>query len=71
MGCLLSNFCVDKLRNQLFQAGAGDMGNYDECSFGSVGKGTFRSDEDVIHLGLIGGRNTVEEEKIRGCFYER
>ncbi|MAU35975.1 MAG: Nif3-like dinuclear metal center hexameric protein [Flavobacteriales bacterium] len=60
---------VDKLRNQLFQAGAGDIGNYDECSFSSVGKGTFRSDERCNpHVGLIGERNTVEEEKIEVVF---
>ena len=34
----------DKLRNELFKAGAGNIGGYSECSFTSVGKGTFRPD---------------------------
>jgi len=32
---------ADKLRNALFNAGAGNIGNYSECSFNSEGTGTF------------------------------
>ena len=33
---------VEQLMNALFLAGAGKIGNYEECSFSSEGKGTFR-----------------------------
>jgi dinuclear metal center YbgI/SA1388 family protein len=32
-----------EVRNALFEAGAGAIGNYDECSFNSPGEGTFRA----------------------------
>ncbi len=32
----------DKVKNALFEAGAGNIGFYDECSFSVSGKGTFR-----------------------------
>src|SRR5690606_23721463 len=33
---------VDDVREALFAAGAGNIGNYDRCSFNSAGTGTFR-----------------------------
>ena len=30
------------LRNKLFEAGAGNIGNYDNCSFNVTGRGSFR-----------------------------
>lgn len=33
---------TDKVREDLFKAGAGSLGNYDNCSFSSPGTGTFR-----------------------------
>jgi dinuclear metal center YbgI/SA1388 family protein len=33
---------ADVLRKHLFEAGAGNIGNYDHCSFNSTGKGTYR-----------------------------
>jgi dinuclear metal center YbgI/SA1388 family protein len=35
-----------KLRNALFDAGAGQIGNYDNCSFNSEGIGTYSGNED-------------------------
>ncbi len=35
------------VRNAMFNAGAGHIGNYDSCSYNSVGYGTFRGDEDT------------------------
>ncbi len=32
----------DKVKNALFKAGAGEIGNYSECSFNVEGKGTFK-----------------------------
>lgn len=34
---------ADKVRKELFEAGAGHIGNYDECSFNSQGNGTFKA----------------------------
>lgn len=37
---------AELLRNALFEAGAGSIGNYDRCSFNSIGKGTYRGNDD-------------------------
>jgi dinuclear metal center YbgI/SA1388 family protein len=37
---------VEKLRNALFDAGAGKIGNYEDCSFNSQGIGTYMGDEN-------------------------
>jgi dinuclear metal center YbgI/SA1388 family protein len=34
---------ADQLRNHLFDAGAGNVGNYSRCSFNSMGEGTFEA----------------------------
>lgn len=36
----------EKLRNALFEAGAGKIGNYEDCSFNSQGIGTYMGNED-------------------------
>lgn len=52
-GCLhkLVTFCptdsIDKVRNALFEAGAGKIGNYDCCSYNIEGKGSFRALENA------------------------
>jgi len=44
--CKLVTFCpvddAEQVRNALFKAGAGHIGNYDNCSFNSEGTGSFR-----------------------------
>lgn len=37
---------AENLRNALFQAGAGSIGNYDNCSFNLEGVGTFKGNEN-------------------------
>lgn len=37
---------ADILRNALFDAGAGKIGNYENCSFNSTGIGTYKGDEN-------------------------
>jgi dinuclear metal center YbgI/SA1388 family protein len=37
---------AEKVRNALFAAGAGRIGNYENCSFNSIGKTTFQGNED-------------------------
>ena len=37
---------AEKLRNSLFEAGAGNIGNYEDCSFNSTGIGTYTGNEN-------------------------
>ena len=37
---------AEKLRNALFEAGAGNIGNYEKCSFNSNGTGTYMGNEN-------------------------
>jgi len=55
---------VDPLREALSQAGAGRIGNYDQCTFRSSGEGTFRGDLGTNpFVGTPGTLERVEEEK--------
>lgn len=54
----------EKLRNALFDVGAGNIGNYEDCSFNSKGIGTYMGNEDSNPE--IGGRfEFVEAEEIK------
>lgn len=56
---------IDEVANALFEAGAGHIGNYDECSFQTSGKGTFRGGADTDpHVGGKGLRHAEEEVKL-------
>tara|TARA_B110000037_G_scaffold222466_1_gene297465 strand:+ start:907 stop:2004 length:1098 start_codon:yes stop_codon:yes gene_type:complete len=37
---------AENIKNMLFEAGAGNIGNYSEASFDSIGKGTFKGNEN-------------------------
>jgi len=52
---------LDKVRSNLFKAGAGEIGNYSKCSFTTNGKGTFMGNEKSNPT--IGERNLVHSEK--------
>jgi dinuclear metal center YbgI/SA1388 family protein len=55
---------AEKLRNALFDAGAGKIGNYEDCSFNSKGIGTYMGNEDSNPE--IGERfEFVESEEIK------
>lgn len=60
---------ADEVREALFAAGAGNIGNYDRCSFNSPGTGTFRGNEcsDPV-IGEIGKDEAVSETKIEVTF---
>lgn len=46
---------AEELRGALFEAGAGSIGNYDECSFNTTGIGTFRPKKGAQpFLGTVG-----------------
>jgi len=60
---------ADKVRDAIFKAGAGQIGNYSECSFNIRGKGTFKPGEGTNpHIGDIGKREETNEEKIEVIF---
>lgn len=49
----------------LFSAGAGEIGNYSECSFRSIGLGTYKPSEAANpYEGQFGIRSEVEEERV-------
>jgi dinuclear metal center YbgI/SA1388 family protein len=57
------------LRNALFEAGAGNIGNYDKCSFNVVGEGTYRGNEHSNPvIGEKGKLHTEKETRISVVF---
>lgn len=63
---------AEKVRQAMFSAGAGTIGNYDNCSFSSDGTGTFRGDENtnpfVGKKGELHSENEVRIETIVPSF---
>ena len=50
-----------KVRDAVFEAGAGHIGEYDQCSFNLEGEGSFRGSEDSDPF--VGKRGTIHFEK--------
>ena len=60
---------AEKVRNALFDAGGGKIGNYSECSFSTKGTGAFKPGERTNpFLGEQGKREVVNEEKVEVIF---
>lgn len=56
---------TDKVLQSLFDAGAGSIGEYDECSYIHSGTGTFRANENCHPFcGEIGRRHAEPEDRI-------
>ena len=56
---------LEKVKAALFAAGAGKIGNYDSCSWQTLGKGQFRPLENSQPtLGKLGQVETVDEWKL-------
>ncbi|QNL51187.1 Nif3-like dinuclear metal center hexameric protein [Olivibacter sp. SDN3] len=56
---------AETLRDALFQAGAGAIGNYSECSFNTEGLGTFKAGDGTNpYVGNVGERHHEKEEKV-------
>jgi len=51
---------AESLRNELFKVGAGNIGNYNHCSFNTEGKGTYRGNESSNPK--VGKKNELHEE---------
>ena len=69
----LVTFCPDadaeKVRRALFEAGAGWIGNYSECSYNTEGFGTFKAGEGTDpHVGEIGKRHHEAEVRIETIY---
>ena len=60
---------AEQVRDALFAAGAGKLGNYDECSFSSGGQGSFRpSQNSNPYIGKKGERHIENESQIQMVF---
>jgi len=60
---------AEKVRKAMFDAGAGWIGNYSECSFNTDGFGTFKAEEGADpHVGQIGKRHHESEVKIETIY---
>ncbi len=56
---------AEQVRNALFHAGAGNIGNYSEASFNAEGTGTFKGNEfSDPYVGEPGIRHTEEEIRV-------
>jgi dinuclear metal center YbgI/SA1388 family protein len=60
---------AEKLRKALFEAGAGNIGNYDACSYNTEGQGTYRANENANpFIGKINELHTENEIRIETIF---
>ncbi|MDB5025105.1 MAG: Nif3-like dinuclear metal center hexameric protein [Mucilaginibacter sp.] len=60
---------AEQVRNALFHAGAGNIGNYAECSFNAEGTGTFKGNEDSApYAGEPGTRHYENEVRIETVY---
>lgn len=69
----LVTFCpvnnATEVRTALFAAGAGQIGNYDECSFNTEGTGTFKAGENTNpHVGTRHQQHREKEERIETLY---
>lgn len=51
---------ANEVRNAVFEAGAGSIGNYSECSFNTPGQGTFKAND--IAKPFVGEANLLHKE---------
>ena len=60
---------AEQVRNVIFQAGGGHIGNYSECSFNAEGTGTFKAGEGTNpYIGEAGKQHQEKEIKIEVIF---
>jgi dinuclear metal center YbgI/SA1388 family protein len=69
----LVTFCptgkADSVRTALFAAGAGNIGNYNECSFNVEGTGTFKAGENTHpHVGNKHEQHLEKEQRIETIY---
>lgn len=67
--CFVPFSHAEKVREALFSAGAGVIGNYTECSFGAEGNGTFKAREGADpFVGKVGEGHLEKELKLEVVF---
>jgi dinuclear metal center YbgI/SA1388 family protein len=71
--CKLVTFCptdyANAVRDAIFIAGAGQIGNYDQCSFNANGTGTFRAGDGANpFVGNVGQHHQENEVRIETVF---
>ena len=67
--CFVPESHAEEVRLAMFNAGAGKIGNYNECSFGTEGIGTFKAGEGAEpFIGKIGERHSEKEVKLELVF---
>ena len=60
---------LDVVKTALFNAGCGNIGNYDSCSYAAAGEGTFRAKEGANpFVGEVGQVHTEPETRIETIF---
>jgi dinuclear metal center YbgI/SA1388 family protein len=60
---------AEEVRNAIFAVGAGQIGNYSECSFNMEGTGTFKGGEGANpFVGEVGARHHEKEIRIETVF---
>lgn len=60
---------ASQVRNSIFEAGGGHIGNYSECSFNTEGTGTFKGEEGAEpYAGEVGKQHHENEIKIEVIF---
>jgi dinuclear metal center YbgI/SA1388 family protein len=60
---------TETVLNAMYKAGAGNIGNYDHCSFRVTGKGSFRPNEKSNpHIGEANKDEFVEENRVEVIF---
>jgi hypothetical protein len=66
---------AEQIRNAIFKAGGGNIGNYSECSFNVEGTGTFKASEGtnpyVGNVGELHHENEIKIEVIFPSFLEK
>lgn len=62
---------TEKLRIALFESGAGNIGNYDNCSFNTDGYGTYRGNEDSNPVIGEKGKLHTENETFISVIFEK
>jgi dinuclear metal center YbgI/SA1388 family protein len=63
--CFVPHTHVDKVRDAMFEAGAGNIGQYQECSFQNEGTGSFKATEGANPtLGKVGRRHYEAEARL-------
>lgn len=66
------NAFAKALKDSLFEAGAGHIGHYDQCSFGVQGEGTFRGGEQSKPFaGKIGKQHSEKETQLHLTFQKQ